>query len=100
MRNTVAPETHSPTAPNGRTMIARAAMTHCASDGAPKIVERCTYPLTGARVVSRIFTDLAIIDVRNGALEVVQLAFDGVVRPVVDADPVAPCLRRSRERQR
>jgi 3-oxoadipate CoA-transferase beta subunit len=50
------------------------AMTHCASDGAPKIVERCTYPLTGAGVVSRIYTDLAIIDVRNEELRVVELA--------------------------
>lgn len=50
------------------------AMTHCASDGAPKIVERCTYPLTGAKVVSRIYTDLAILDVRDGELGVVELA--------------------------
>ena len=50
------------------------AMTHCASDGTPKIVEQCSYPLTGAGVVSRIYTDLAIIDVLDGELGVVQLA--------------------------
>ena len=50
------------------------AMTHCASDGTPKIVERCTYPLTGAGVVSRIYTDLAILDVRDGELRVAELA--------------------------
>lgn len=50
------------------------AMTHCASNGTPKIVEKCTYPLTGAGVVSRIYTDLAIIEVRDGELRVLQLA--------------------------
>jgi 3-oxoadipate CoA-transferase beta subunit len=50
------------------------AMTHCASDGTPKIVEKCTYPLTGAGVVSRIYTDLAILDVRDGEIRVVELA--------------------------
>lgn len=50
------------------------AMTHCASNGSPKIVERCTYPLTGASVVSRIYTDLAILEVRDGGLRVVEFA--------------------------
>ena len=36
---------------------------HVTRDGEPKLVERCTYPLTGQRVVSRVYTDLAVVEV-------------------------------------
>ncbi len=48
---------------------------HCTKTGDPKLVERCSYPLTGVGVVTSVYTDLAVIDI----------ARDGfVVREMVD----------------
>ena len=52
-------------------------MTHVTRDGEAKIVEQCTYPLTGQRVVTTIFTDLAVIDVTPKGL-VVREFIDGL----------------------
>jgi len=49
-------------------------MSHTTKDGNPKIVKKCSYPLTGVAVVSRIYTDLAIIDVTSHGLKVIKLA--------------------------
>ena len=43
---------------------------HCTRDGDPKLVDRCTYPLTGVGVVTTIYTDLAVVDVTEGGLVV------------------------------
>jgi len=47
---------------------------HCSKQGEPKLVEACTYPLTGLGVVNRVYTDLAVIDVRDGAFHLVELS--------------------------
>jgi len=49
-------------------------MKHESPSGAPKIVERCTLPLTGAGVVSTVYTDLAVIDITPTGLMVRDMA--------------------------
>jgi 3-oxoadipate CoA-transferase beta subunit len=47
---------------------------HTTKEGDHKIVKKCSYPLTGKKVVNKIFTDLAIIDVNANGLFVKELA--------------------------
>jgi 3-oxoadipate CoA-transferase beta subunit len=64
-------------------------MEHTTKTGEPKIVERCSYPLTGLACVSRIYTDLAVIDVTRDGLQVRELA-EGVSLADLQAKSGAP----------
>jgi 3-oxoadipate CoA-transferase beta subunit len=48
-------------------------MEHLTKEGASKLVERCTYPLTGARCVTRVYTDLAVVDITPEGFSVVEM---------------------------
>lgn len=68
-------------------------MEHLSKQGDCKLVEACSYPLTGVGCVHRVYTDLAVIDLRDGELLVREcvpgLDFDELQRltplPLTDA---------------
>ncbi len=47
---------------------------HCTKHGDPKLVEKCTFPLTGVGVISRVYTDLAVIDITEQGFQLVELS--------------------------
>lgn len=53
-------------------------MEHLTKEGASKLVERCSYPLTGARCVNRVYTDLAVIDIKADGFHLVEIVAEGL----------------------
>jgi 3-oxoacid CoA-transferase subunit B len=58
-------------------------MEHTAQGGSAKLLRACTLPLTGARVVKRVITDLCVLDVTATGFKVIELA-SGVTREQVE----------------
>ena len=58
------------------------AMEHATRDRQPKIVKKCTLPLTGVEVVDHIVTELAFIDVTPGGLVLKEIAPDTTIEEV------------------
>ncbi len=46
---------------------------HCTKENEPKLVERCTFPLTGLGVITRVYTDLAVIDITDAGFQLIEL---------------------------
>ncbi len=57
---------------------------HVTKTGEPKLLAACTYPLTGLKVVSRIFTDLAVIDVGPEGFVLKELAPGVTLEEVIE----------------
>jgi 3-oxoacid CoA-transferase subunit B len=66
-------------------------MDHCAKDGSPKLLERCSLPLTGVGVVNLVVTDLAVlrVDKATGMLTIVECA-PGISEEAVRAKTAGP----------
>lgn len=47
---------------------------HCTKKGDPKLVGSCTFPLTGLGVITRVYTDLAVIDITPRGFRLAELA--------------------------
>jgi 3-oxoadipate CoA-transferase beta subunit len=64
-------------------------MEHCTKDGRSKLVPACSCPVTGLACVSRVYTDLAVIELRDGRAIVTERC-DGLTMPTLQALTAIP----------
>ena len=60
-------------------------MEHSTKTGEPKLVQECSYPLTALACVSRVYTDLAVLDINSSGVQVLEMA------PGLDFDTLQAC---------
>jgi 3-oxoacid CoA-transferase B subunit len=67
-------------------------MTHTSRDGDPKIVERCSFPLTAVRCVDKIYTDIAVMRIESERILVEEFAPGWTLEQIqaITAAPIAP----------
>jgi len=70
-------------------------MEHLTREGESKLVNRCTYPLTGVACVSRVYTDLAVIDVTAEGFRAIEWV-DGLSFSDLQSLTAAPLLEPAR----
>lgn len=63
-------------------------MEHTAKDGSPKILKNCSLPLTGKGVVSRIISDLGVLDITNEGVKLIELAREVSLEQIKNATGV------------
>jgi 3-oxoadipate CoA-transferase beta subunit len=66
-------------------------MEHTTKDGAPRLVEACTYPLTALGVVSRVYTNLAVLDVTPDGFKLIEIV-EGLTLHELQKVTAAPIL--------
>lgn len=58
-------------------------MAHNSKDGAPKLVNKCSLPLTGVNVVDRVITDLGVFDIKDSKTYLIKKADDITVEEII-----------------
>ena len=65
------------------------AMEHTSKDGTPKLLNKCTFPLTAMKCVSTVVTELCIIECKDGKFVVTGMA-SGITKEELQAKTEAP----------
>ncbi|MGB0834961.1 MAG: 3-oxoacid CoA-transferase subunit B [Psychrobium sp.] len=59
-------------------------MTHADKKGNSKLLDACTLPLTGAQCIKKVVTDLAVLEIKDGAFHLLERAPDVSVEEIVE----------------
>jgi len=59
-------------------------MMHADKKGNSKILDACTLPLTGARCIKKVVTDLAVLEIKDGAFHLLERAPDVSVAEIIE----------------